>query len=654
MEKQENNAVAVLLIAFNELELQRVQALFSDVDSSHSGCESTDFIDADLNGVESVATIKEFKKALKKQTFSALVFNISGSDNGLGTENYQTEQAQKQKIAQEGISFVKDILNQDDLLIILVTDAQASIDFHTGFESDRNSGCDESNSNLTYCSYYRAHLAVAMGQLEQAKSQIHSLLSFSMAMQHKVRRELIQKNLLATAASFAHDNLELNQTIERFAGLLSEFSQSDDTFIVKYKSKENVIFKHIYNGYSDQELHRFSDSDISGLIEKAIQRKVPQIELIPDSSHYAGVRNKVRCSPGCYLSFPIIVYGKVVCLIVSFLPEDKMDRLNVGSVEVMEEACEVIRVVIERRVAENKLKSQYLRTKAALIELNDAKEQLIHNEKMATVGQIAAGIAHEINNPLAYVLSNFQPLDDYVDTLVKLIQLQDQLVANLDQHSDDSNSEKHLDSVLADIEGLKVEADLEYLMEDIRDIVDDSRSGLLRVRDIISDLGAFAKQQRLERSVFDLQQLVDETLRILKYELNDDVTVEQKIEVASDINSHRGFIQQIITNLIKNAAQAICQCDQVHDKQNRILIKANLINSNLILKVIDNGPGMKPEVAKKIFTPFFSTKDVGKGTGLGLSVSHNLARKMGGDLTVRSKLGVGTEFELSIPDIDGV
>ena len=595
MEKQDQQHVSVLTLGLSEYEPGSV------VPEGFS--------------VSWVENYKAFRRFFKEHTVSMVIFDLSKS--------------KQEQLVKECIGFLKDTLNYNDvLLIILIPEAEE--------------GCC-----LDWQIKYGVHQAISIGRINQISDYISSLLVFAEQTRQQTRMEQIQKNLLATAGSFAHDSLDLNQTIAKFADLLSEFAQSDDTFIVRHQKSEKISFQHVYDSYSETELESLNQAAILKLIDKAIDRKVPQIELIPEGNN-CELKRSIKCGPGCYLSFPIIIYGKVVCLIISFLPIEKMDRLNISAIEVMKEACDVIRMIIERRVAKNKLKSQYLRTKAALLELNETKEQLIHNEKMATVGQIAAGIAHEINNPLAYVLSNFQPLDDYVDTLVRLIKLQDQLVVSLDKQAG-TNAEH----VLADIEGLKVEADLEYLMTDIRDIVDDSRSGLLRVRDIISDLGAFAKQQKLEKSQFSMTQLVDETLRILKYELNDEVVVEQNIAHSDEVCAHRGFIQQIMTNLIKNAAQAMLQ-DQGSDgsnSENKIQISVDQSDGNLTLKITDNGPGMSPEVAKRIFTPFFSTKDVGKGTGLGLSVSHNLAKKMGGELKVKSKLGVGTEFELSIPNV---
>ena len=595
MEKQDQQHVSVLTLGLSEYE--------------------PDSVVPEGFSVSWVENYKGFRRFFKEHTVSMVIFDLSKS--------------KQEQLVKECIGFLKDTLNYNDvLLIILIPEAEE--------------GCC-----LDWQIKYGVHQAISIGRINQISDYISSLLVFAEQTRQQTRMEQIQKNLLATAGSFAHDSLDLNQTIAKFADLLSEFAQSDDTFIVRHQQSEKISFQHVYDRYSETELESLNQAAILKLIDKAIDRKVPQIELIPESNN-CELKRSIKCDPGCYLSFPIIIYGKVVCLIISFLPIEKMNRLNISAIEVMKEACDVIRMIIERRVAKNKLKSQYLRTKAALLELNETKEQLIHNEKMATVGQIAAGIAHEINNPLAYVLSNFQPLDDYVDTLVKLIKLQDQLVVNLDKQAG-TNAEH----VLADIEGLKVEADLEYLMTDIRDIVDDSRSGLLRVRDIISDLGAFAKQQKLEKSQFSMTQLVDETLRILKYELNDEVAVEQNIAHSDEVCAHRGFIQQIMTNLIKNAAQAMLQ-DQGSDgsnSENKIQISVDQSDGNLTLKITDNGPGMSPEVAKRIFTPFFSTKDVGKGTGLGLSVSHNLAKKMGGELKVKSKLGVGTEFELSIPNV---
>ena len=133
------------------------------------------------------------------------------------------------------------------------------------------------------------------------------------------------------------------------------------------------------------------------------------------------------------LSFPLVVYDQVIQSVVCLIDKAQMRNVSVQQIDIMKEASLQLRILIERRVAENKLKSQFQRLKNALQELQVTKDQLVHSEKMAAVGKLAAGIAHEINNPLSYVLGNLEPLDEYVETIVKLLGLHDELLKNLDE-----------------------------------------------------------------------------------------------------------------------------------------------------------------------------------------------------------------------------
>lgn len=273
-------------------------------------------------------------------------------------------------------------------------------------------------------------------------------------------------------------------------------------------------------------------------------------------------------------------------------------------------------------------------------ELQTTKEQLVHSDKMAAVGKLAAGIAHEINNPLSYVLGNLEPLDDYIKTISKLLSMHEELLGQLGESTSESSN-----SLKQQIVQEQEEEDLDFVLEDIKAIVDNSKDGLLRVKDIINDLSSFSRQQPLELQAFCLTDLLEETVRLMKFELSEGIKIQIVSKEFIEIEAQRGFTQQILTNLVKNSIHAL---QDAAIEGGKISLSYELTEKRVNISVEDNGPGIPEEIQKSIFTPFFTTKGIGKGTGLGLSISYNLAKKMDGLLSLTSEVGK-TKFVLSLP-----
>lgn len=326
-----------------------------------------------------------------------------------------------------------------------------------------------------------------------------------------------QLQLLLSVNRFSHHRQPLAQLIHDFSQTLHQFCHS--SLSIKVDVKKKLIHKVSFSAIqpdlsvpSPAVLSTLSEQGLERLCEQINTLKSPQVELnIPTQLHQT-LESIGITDCGSYLAFPLIVYDHLLCFIVCFVEQENLDCVSISNVNNMKETAQQLRVLLERRSAENRLKSQYQLLKSTLSELQQAKEHLVHSEKMASVGQLAAGIAHEINNPLAYVLGNFAPLDDYVTSLTKVLNFHDQFMENMHQ------SEHHQD-YQQEMSNLPPSPDISFILEDIQAIVNDSREGLLRVKDIISDLNSFSRKQPLEVTEFNLTNLLEETLRILKYEL---------------------------------------------------------------------------------------------------------------------------------------
>lgn len=272
-----------------------------------------------------------------------------------------------------------------------------------------------------------------------------------------------------------------------------------------------------------------------------------------------------------------------------------------------------------------------------LSELNSqlfkAQEQLVQSEKLASIGQLAAGVAHEINNPIGYIFSNFTALENYISQLFKMISTYEE-------------SEKHIatPSVLAEIKGFKEEIELEYLKKDIPELMQQSKEGITRVKKIVQDLKDFSHiDSNLEWQWTNLHDGMDSTLNIVNNEIKYKADVIKEYGDIPDVECLASQLNQVIMNLVVNAAQAI------GTDRGKIIIRTSREKDNVQIVVEDNGSGIPKEIINKIFDPFFTTKPIGKGTGLGLSLSYGIIQKHNGHISVESELGKGTRFRITLP-----
>lgn len=448
-----------------------------------------------------------------------------------------------------------------------------------------------------------------------------------------------QTNLLLSINHFAQFRIPWQTLLSDFAMSLSSFCGAASTFLYDNKQKKlSQVFAEGDGG--EKEISQNLLDELALSVKPLTELSQPNVNLIIEQSIEQRLHQEANVEVEAVLSFPLVVYEQNFQTIICLIDKTQMSKVSVQQIDIMKEAAIQLKILIERRVAENKLKSQFQRLKNTLQELQSTKEQLVHSEKMAAVGKLAAGIAHEINNPLSYVLGNLEPLDEYVKTITKLLTMHDELIGNLGESlSEDST---HL---MLRIEQEQEQEDLDFVLEDIKAIVDNSKDGLLRVKDIINDLSSFSRQQPLELQTFRISELLSETIRLMKYEVSEEIELKLMNEDGMEIEAQRGFTLQILTNLVKNAIHAIQ--DAAVDS-GKVVLSYFSDQGQIKIKVEDNGPGIPEDIQQSIFTPFFTTKGVGKGTGLGLSVSYNLAKKMNGSLALDSEPG-RTAFTLSLP-----
>jgi two-component system, NtrC family, sensor kinase len=276
------------------------------------------------------------------------------------------------------------------------------------------------------------------------------------------------------------------------------------------------------------------------------------------------------------------------------------------------------------------------RTQALQVEIEERKHlesQLVQSEKLASLGQLAAGVAHEINNPVGFISSNLSTLDGYFEQLQQMLDAYRQAEALLP-------AGEQRDQLMA----LAKTLELDFLREDIPILIRESKDGIGRVVQIVKDLKNFSRVDTDQTWQWaNLQQGIDSTLNIVASELKYKADVVKQYSPLPEIECLASQLNQVVMNLVVNAAQAM------GPERGTITISNGVEGENVWLEVADNGCGIAPETVQKIFDPFFTTKPVGEGTGLGLSLSYGIVKKHGGDISVSSEPGKGTKFRVVIP-----
>lgn len=267
-------------------------------------------------------------------------------------------------------------------------------------------------------------------------------------------------------------------------------------------------------------------------------------------------------------------------------------------------------------------------------QLKEVQGHLVQSEKMASLGQLAAGVAHEINNPLGYISSNLNTLQQYIDDLFKIVDA-GRLVAQQLSENNPAASKFVL---------LQKTADLDFMRADIPDLVKEALEGATRAKKIVQDLRDFSRIDKQDQSQFDLEAGINATLNIVNNE------IKYKAEVIKEFAGVKPFIcvgsqiNQVILNLLVNAAQAINDFGKIH-------IRTGYEGDDWTwFEVEDSGQGIPADIQAKIFDPFFTTKPIGKGTGLGLSLSYKIIQDHQGKVDLQSTVGKGTKFRVSLPN----
>lgn len=268
----------------------------------------------------------------------------------------------------------------------------------------------------------------------------------------------------------------------------------------------------------------------------------------------------------------------------------------------------------------------------ALADLKSTQGQMMQQEKMAMVGQLTAGLAHEINNPIGFIASNLGSLGKYCEKLLNFIEAQQE--ALLSGQPDPRQAEL--------ISAQRRQFKIDYLVKDLPEMILETQDGVERIKSIVRDLKCFSRADDSEQKLADINQCLESTLNIAKNELKYKATIRREYGELPEILCYPQQLGQVFMNLLVNAAHAI-------DTQGEITVRSWHDGGRIFVAISDTGCGIPAQQRERIFEPFFTTKGVGKGTGLGLSISNEIIRNHAGEIRVESEPGQGSTFTVSLP-----
>ncbi|MDM3888835.1 ATP-binding protein [Pseudomonas sp. BCRC 81390] len=429
-------------------------------------------------------------------------------------------------------------------------------------------------------------------------------------------------DLMLSSLEFAQTTTE-DKAADILVGL-NNLSVNKERLPVDFQAPIDTISKHI-----ELILHEQPKVDqLLGAIEAVpIAERLDAIALMLDRDEQAATLTAQR------YHFYLLVFSTLLVLLLLYMgvwlmrSYAEINRVNRALVSANDE----LEQRVERRTQALGQASAALQREVD--ERRQLENQLVQSEKLASLGQLAAGVAHEVNNPIGFVSSNLGALDDYFGRLQNMLKAYADAENTLIPHG-----------LSAELAKLRTEIELDYLLEDIPALIRESKDGISRVARIVKDLKDFSRvDSSQDWQLADLQQGIESTLNIVASELRHKADLVKDYQPLPQVECLPSQINQVVMNLLVNATQAMGA------ERGRITLRTGANDAWVWIEVADNGCGIPAESLQKIFDPFYTTKPIGQGTGLGLSLSYGIIKRHGGEIHVTSEVGIGTTFRVELP-----
>jgi two-component system NtrC family sensor kinase len=480
-----------------------------------------------------------------------------------------------------------------------------------------------------------------------------AVLSFDLASLEDFVEEIMSNESLLYARIFdSNNNLLVSNNKNYYIPQVFTFDESyqtiDDDVYDNFEEIEvnNVVYGRIEMGFSTEKV----ENEINEARRLAGVIVVTEISLVALFSFFLGVyltrqlkvlANTARQVAAGDLDQQVAIntsdeIGEVAHsfnkMIASLKEANEKSTLYATE---LNDANENLEERVNRRTS--KILEQNNKLATAIEEVRQTQKQLIQSEKMASIGQLAAGVAHEINNPVAFVKSNLSTLVQYIKTYHELIKKQQEMINSIDIKSDPDIKEK-----IRQMNEYIEDNDIEFINEDIITLVKESIEGTHRVSEIVQGLKVYSRASDDVMQECDINQCLKDTLKMLANELKYACELVTHWEDLPLYRGNKGNLSQVFTNLIVNAVQSMVEVGT-------LTINTALADEKIIVTITDTGKGIKKETMSKLFDPFFTTKAVGVGTGLGLSISQGIINDHQGKILVESEIGKGAMFTIILP-----
>lgn len=460
---------------------------------------------------------------------------------------------------------------------------------------------------------------------------------------------------------------EINKMNSYFATMLAQtirFDISKGSFQATeklmnfYRTEKLLAYAYIKNDKTDEvvlgqeEYNELSNMQLGDIKELS--------KMIGDYTLYYGISKKEKSDMYSSNLFELITYAIFLTILVGIIASMfftsiiskplhevsaaakritdgefgiKIQKSNFAEIDDLIFSCNEMAFQLNELYSSLELKVQErtIALETANHKLQETQAMMVHSEKMRSLGELVAGIAHEINNPVNFIHGNIMILQNYAKDLFALIDLYEQNNINIP------------DDIKTKIENFKKEIDLDFLRDDINDLIKSCIEGTERTKNIVLDLKNFSRMEEMVLTQFDIPKEIDTTLNILNNKYKNRITVIKNYdENTPKIEAYGGQLNQVFMNILDNAQDAM-------GESGTLTINTYKSEQNVKIEFIDTGSGIPPENIKKIFDPFFTTKAVGKGTGLGMSISYRVINDHHGTIEVESEVGKGTKFTITLP-----
>jgi signal transduction histidine kinase len=352
------------------------------------------------------------------------------------------------------------------------------------------------------------------------------------------------------------------------------------------------------------------------------------------------IQKMLGCKGGdvnCY-QLSCICDGKLLAFATVKMPKGRMLKLK----DIVDTYLNMSGVILRRLNVEEELKNSLVKLDNVNKLIKEQQAQIVHQEKMASIGQLVSGVAHEINNPLNYILGNIFVLSEYIKSYSATFNIYKEM-----DEAYKSKDEKQIKQTHEELKKLMEEDSIDYMFNDVFDLIGETENGARRVAEIVQNLKLFSRSNVKEFRDYDINEGISSTVSIVSNEIKYKCELKLDLQEVGKTSCNIGQLNQVFLNLILNAVQSM-----ESKKFGLLEISTKREDDNIIIEFKDDGCGMSEEQLEKIFDPFYTTKEVGKGTGLGLSISHGIIKEHGGDIFVESKLEEGSTFKIVMPVIE--